>query len=77
MFWSPLQNEEDTKTISREDGDSIRFWVEGFDVMGNSVIDDLLVHVDSSYPIIENVGLTRDGEVLLAVHSNIDLFDMV
>ena len=77
MFWFLWQNEEDTKTISRVDGDSIKFWVEGFDLMGNSAVDDLLVHVDSSYPVIENVGLTRNGEVFLAVHSNIDLFDMV
>ena len=58
------------------DGDSIRFWVEARDIAGHSVRDNVLVHADSSPPIIENFWLVRDGEVNLAVHNSVSLHEM-
>ena len=72
-----IQNEHETRHIARRDGDSVKFWVKAYDILNNTVTDDVLVHVDSSPPHIENVGLVRDGEKLLMVHSNLDLFDLV
>ena len=59
--------------VTREDGDSVRIWVQASDVMGNTAADYVLVHVDSSPPIIEDVWLERHGIGELAVHSFKDL----
>ncbi|XP_022107048.1 uncharacterized protein LOC110988105 [Acanthaster planci] len=58
------------------DGDSVRFWVEARDLTGHSVRDSVLVHADSSPPIIEDFWLVRDGEVNLAIHNSEDLHEM-
>ena len=65
-----------TYDLSLVDGDSVRFWVEARDLAGDSVRDSVLVHADSSPPIIEDFWLVRDGEVNLAVHNSADLHDM-
>ena len=41
--------------IPRADGDSVRVWVRATDVMGNTKTDSVLVHVDSSPPVIQDV----------------------
>ena len=51
------QNEEILLDIPREDGDSVRVWVRATDVMGNTKTDSVLVHVDSSPPVIHDVQL--------------------
>ncbi|XP_022103276.1 uncharacterized protein LOC110986013 isoform X2 [Acanthaster planci] len=58
------------------DGDSVRFWVEARDLVGHFVRDEVLVHADSSPPIIEDFWLVRDGEVNLVVHNSADLHEM-
>ncbi|XP_070571273.1 uncharacterized protein [Ptychodera flava] len=45
--------------IPRIDGDSIRIWVRASDVMGNENRDDVLLHIDSSPPLLHDVFLTR------------------
>ena len=64
-----------TIDVPRADGDSVRVWVRATDVMGNTKIDDVLVHVDSTPPIIQDVSLSRHGRTQLAVHNSVDLFD--
>ena len=44
--------------------------------MNKTITDSVLVHVDSSPPIIEDVWLTRDGHTQLTVHHSEDLFDL-
>ena len=51
------------------DGDSVRFWVQARDLVGRTAADSLLIHVDSSPPVIE---LADD----LAVPSADDLGEM-
>ena len=63
--------------FDRADGDSIRFWVKAADAMSHTLVEDVLVHVDSTPPMLMNAGLLRNGEKQLAVHSNLDLFDLV
>ncbi|XP_078578622.1 uncharacterized protein LOC144863374 [Branchiostoma floridae x Branchiostoma japonicum] len=62
--------------IPRQDGDTVRFWVRAFDVMGNHADDYVTIHVDSSPPIIEDIFLSRGGVDTLAVHHSEDLFEM-
>ncbi|XP_033124572.1 uncharacterized protein LOC117122905, partial [Anneissia japonica] len=62
--------------IPRIDGDSITFWVQGTDVMNNTLIDSVKVHVDSSDAIIQDLWLVKDGERNIAVHSSADLLEM-
>ena len=65
-----------TIDVPRADGDSVRVWVRATDVMGNTKIDSVLVHVDSSPPVIKDVWLSRHGRTQLAVHHSVDLFNM-
>ncbi|XP_078585869.1 uncharacterized protein LOC144867679 [Branchiostoma floridae x Branchiostoma japonicum] len=62
--------------IPRRDGDSIRLWVQAYDVIGNFVQEEVIVHVDSSPPVVENFWLNRHGVPSLAVHHSSDLFTM-
>ena len=52
-----IQSEQILMDIPREDGDSVRVWVRATDVMGNTKTDSVLVHVDSSPPVIQHVQL--------------------
>ena len=47
--------------VPRSDGDSIRVWVKAHDVMGNTAVDSVLVHVDSSPPVIQDIWMNRNG----------------
>ena len=51
-----------TVDVPRADGDSVRVWVRATDVMGNTKTDSVLVHVDSSPPVIQDVRLDRHGD---------------
>ncbi|KAK2161992.1 hypothetical protein NP493_1549g00001, partial [Ridgeia piscesae] len=77
--WSNVddfQRETMTVDIPREDGDSVRVWVRATDVMGNTKTDSVLVHVDSSPPVVQDVWLSRHGRTQLAVHHSTDLSDL-
>ena len=71
-----IQNEEIMLDIPRADGDSVRVWVRATDVMGNTKTDSVMVHVDSSPPVIQDVWLSRHGRTQLAVHHSKDLSDL-
>ena len=73
---SEATNTQATYDLALMDGDSIRFWVEARDLAGHFVRDNVLIHGDSSPPIIEDFWLARDGEVNLAVHNSVNLHDM-
>ncbi|XP_072033178.1 uncharacterized protein [Amphiura filiformis] len=63
--------------IGVTDGDSIRFWIEARNIIGNNDISDsVLVHVDSSPPRLEDLWLQRNGEIQLSVHNTNNLHDM-
>ncbi|XP_006815375.1 uncharacterized protein LOC102802265, partial [Saccoglossus kowalevskii] len=78
-LWSDVPNfpiEEQYFDIERVDGDSVRVWIQSYDIIGNSAVDEVLIHVDSSPPNIFDLGLTKDGVHQLPVHDSIDLYDM-
>ena len=51
----------------------MRVWVKAHDVIGNTVTESVVVHVDASPPVIEDVWLVRHGVAQLAVHHTKDL----
>ncbi|XP_071798435.1 uncharacterized protein [Asterias amurensis] len=69
-------NTQATSDLTLVDGDSIRFWVEARDIAGHFVRDSVLVHADSSPPIIEDFWLVRGNDVDIAVHNSVDLHDL-
>ncbi|XP_038044290.1 uncharacterized protein LOC119718928 [Patiria miniata] len=48
-------NTQASYNLTLVDGDSIRFWVEARDLAGHFVRDSVLVHADSSPPVIEDL----------------------
>ncbi|XP_071784665.1 uncharacterized protein [Asterias amurensis] len=75
--WSnEASNTQATYDLNLIDGDSIRFWVEARDIAGHFVRDTVLVHADSSPPIIEDFWLVRGDDVNIAVHNSVDLHDL-
>ncbi|XP_071954211.1 uncharacterized protein [Antedon mediterranea] len=75
--WSDVGlSTSESYNIPRIDGDSITFWVRGTDIMGNTLVDSVKVHVDSSEAIIDDLFLSKDGERSIAVHNSADLLEM-
>ncbi|XP_070557450.1 uncharacterized protein [Ptychodera flava] len=77
--WFDVHNfvdEEVHLDIPRDDGDTVRLWVKGIDVIGHEIEDNITVHIDSSPPEIGDIYLTKNGISYLAVHDSVDLFDM-
>ncbi|CAH1242631.1 Hypp6913 [Branchiostoma lanceolatum] len=62
--------------IPRVDGDSVRLWLRAYDIVDNFVQEEVLLHVDSSPPVVQNFWLNRHGVPALAVHHSSDLFTM-
>lgn len=63
--WENAMNylaEQASLNIPRLDGDSIRIWVKAYDVLDNSATDSILVHVDSSPPVIETPAFQKNME---------------
>ena len=71
-----MLNTQATYDLNLVDGDSIRFWVEARDIAGHFVRDTVLVHADSSPPIIEDFWLVRGNDVNIAVHNSVELHDL-
>ena len=71
-----LQKEEILLDVPRKDGDSVKVWIRATDLMGKTKTESVLVHVDSSPAVIQDVWLSRNGRMQLAVHNSVDLFDM-
>lgn len=60
-------------SISLDDGNSVRIWIRATDVMNNTAVDRVLVHVDSTPAHIGDVGLMRDGESVPPMISLVEL----
>nr|XP_006820037.1 PREDICTED: uncharacterized protein LOC102805061 [Saccoglossus kowalevskii] len=78
-LWSDVPNfpiEEQYFDIERVDGDSVRVWIQSYDIIGNSAVDEVLIHVDSSPPNIFDVELTEDKVHQLAVNDSIGRYYM-
>ncbi len=59
-----------------QDGDSVRVWLLASDYNAQDINDSVLVHVDSSSPILAGLGLERNGVGRLNLHGTETLTDM-
>ncbi|KAI0212815.1 hypothetical protein LSAT2_002263 [Lamellibrachia satsuma] len=69
-----FKNETIKLDIPRVDADSIRIWIRAYDAMNNTKVDTVLVHVDCTPPIVQDVWFTRFGRTHLAVRHTTELF---
>ena len=76
MILLHFQLQKGVLSVPRSDGDTIRVYVKAFDIVGNTAVDSVLVHVDTSHPVIDHIWLTKDGYKQLAVHNSMDLSEM-
>lgn len=63
-------------TLNPHDGDTFVVKIEATDIIGNTFAENRTVHIDTSAPLIENVGLVKNGHRLLSVHHETDLSTM-
>ena len=61
-----------------KDGDSVTIWFEAQDFKSNDpAYESVLVHIDSSPPTVEGLGLVKEGVVgLLSLYGSEDLVDL-
>ncbi len=59
-----------------EDGDSVRIWFQALDFKFQEQVDSVLVHIDSSPPILQNLWLEWNGVPGLALLGTGSLLDM-
>ena len=71
-----FQNERFEINLTVSDGDSLRLFVKALDAVNNEAIDSVIVHVDTSSPDLNIIGLTKDGHKGLAVHNVKELYHM-
>lgn len=67
-----------TQTIAAAlvDGDTFRFSIRAYDIMGVFMEENVLINADSSAPMIEDLWLTRNDRLELTVHSAQELNEM-
>ena len=63
-------------TPPTQDGDSVRIWFQAIDFRFQEVIDSTLVHIDSSRPILLELGLVWNGITGLDLHGTGTLLDL-
>ena len=63
-------------SIPVEDGDSVRVWFRAQDFRFQYAVDDVLVHIDSSPPVIEDLALEWNGVSGLSLHGTELLTDL-
>ena len=61
---------------SIHDGDTMHITIKAIDIMNNTHMDSIILYIDSSTPIIEDIYLMKDGYRYLFVHNETDLSKM-
>ena len=59
-----------------QDGDSVRIWFMAIDFNFREMFDSVLVHIDSTPPVVQNLGLEFSGVTDLALHGTGSLLDL-
>ena len=73
---SDFQSQQYCLTLNPEDGDTYTVNVRAIDIIGNSYAENRTIHIDSSVPEIEDIGLLKDGQNVLSVRDEQDLSTM-
>ena len=63
--------------ISATDGQSARIWFEATDFKSQEIYDSVVVHFDSSPPVLRNIWLEYNGEAGLLLHGSADLTTII
>ena len=63
-------------SVSVQDGDSVTVWFQAFDFRIRDQYDSVLVHVDSSPPVAQDLWLEYSGVTGLALHGTESLLDL-
>ena len=63
-------------TVNVQDGDSVRIWFQAIDFRIRDQYDSVLVHIDSSPPVTQDLGLEYSGVTGLALHGTESLLDL-
>ncbi|XP_048259450.1 uncharacterized protein LOC124148457 [Haliotis rufescens] len=70
-------NQSLTLNLNLTDGETYEVWIEAQDIMLNTIVESVVVHIDRSVADIADTWLVRDGTSQIYVHSNTDLSTMV
>lgn len=62
--------------VNVRDGDSVRVWFQVFDFNSRVQYDSVLVHIDSSPPVVQDLWLEYSGVTGLALHGTESLLDL-
>lgn len=76
QIFNDLHAQTQTIPAGIQDGDSFKFWIQAHDVVGSYKEEGVLIHVDSSPPLIKDLWLTREDRLKLAVHNIQELSEM-
>ena len=63
-------------SVDVRDGDSVRVWFQVFDFNSRDQYDSVLVHIDSSPPVVQDLWLEYSGVTGLALHGTASLLDL-
>ncbi len=63
-------------SISIQDGDSVRIWFEAVDFRFQVAVDSILIHIDSSPPVLDNLSLVWNGVAGQNLHGTGMLTDL-
>ncbi|XP_067660107.1 uncharacterized protein, partial [Haliotis asinina] len=63
--------------LNLTDGETYEVWIEAQDIMMNTIVESVVVHIDRSVADIADTWLVRDGTSQIYVHNNTDLSTMV
>ncbi|XP_046562580.1 uncharacterized protein LOC124271469 [Haliotis rubra] len=74
---SDFTNQSLSLGLNLTDGESYEVWIEAQDIMLNTIVESVVVHIDRSVADIADTWLVRDGTSQVYVHNNTDLSTMV
>ena len=63
--------------ITAADGESARIWFKAIDFKSQEIYDSLVVHFDTSPPVLRDLWLEYNGETGLLLHGSSDLTTMI
>ena len=72
----PLSQTLTLSTLGIDDGDTVGISIKAIDIMNNTLVDSIVLYIDSSPPTVEEMYLVKDGYRYLFVHDSTDLSQM-
>ncbi|XP_048259497.1 uncharacterized protein LOC124148456 isoform X1 [Haliotis rufescens] len=70
-------NQSLSLNLNLTDGETYEVWIQAQDIMLNTIVESVVVHIDRSVADIADTWLLREGTSQIYVHNNTDLSTMV